>query len=115
VPLAALISESDSLPQKEYRLGAVNYLGRAEDNQVQIIKPGVSRKHAVITAGPAGFALNDLGSQNGVTINGERVTQRTLADGDRIEIAGVAFVFRSPWPAVGAPKGASAGAKPAKV
>src|SRR5207302_4504972 len=103
------------LPKTEYRLGALNYLGRAEDNQVQIIKPGVSRKHAVITAGASGFALNDLGSQNGVTINDERVTQRALADGDRIEIAGVAFVFRSPWPAAGAPKGAAAAAKAAKV
>ena len=98
VPLAALISETDSLPQKEYRLGAINYLGRAEDNQVQITSPGVSRKHAVIMAAPRGFAVKDLGSQNGIAVNGERVTERTLTDGDRVEIGGVSFVFRSPWP-----------------
>jgi pSer/pThr/pTyr-binding forkhead associated (FHA) protein len=107
VPLAALISESESLPQKEYRLGAVNYLGRAEDNQVQITSPGVSRKHAVIMAAPRGFAVKDLGSQNGIAVNGERVTERTLADGDRVEIGGVSFVFRSPWPILGAAKAAT--------
>jgi hypothetical protein len=111
VPLAGLIRESDKLPRAEYRLGAINYLGRAEDNQVQITSPGVSRKHAVIAAAARGFQVKDLGSQNGVFVNGERVTERTLADGDRIEIAGVAFVFRSPWPPPQAskPAGGAAG------
>jgi pSer/pThr/pTyr-binding forkhead associated (FHA) protein len=99
VPLAALIAERGVLSQTEYQLGAVNYLGRAEDNQVQITRPGVSRKHAVITAASGGFQLKDLGSQNGVVVNGERVTERKLTDNDRIEIADVSLVFRSPWPA----------------
>jgi len=99
VPMAALIAEPGSMPQTEYRLGAVNYLGRAEDNQVQIMSPEVSRKHAVITAVGNGFELKDLGSQNGVNVNGVRTNLRTLIDGDRVEIAGIALVFRSPWPA----------------
>jgi pSer/pThr/pTyr-binding forkhead associated (FHA) protein len=99
VPLAALIAEDGVLSQTVYQLGAVNYLGRAEDNQVQITSPGVSRKHAVIIAAAGGFQLKDLGSQNGVVVNGERVTERKLADNDRIEIADVSLVFRSPWPA----------------
>jgi FHA domain len=99
VPMAALIAEPGSMPQTEYRLGAVNYLGRAEDNQVQIMSPEVSRKHAVITAVGSGFELKDLGSQNGVNVNGVRTNLRTLVDGDRVEIAGIALVFRSPWPA----------------
>ena len=99
VPMAALIAEPGSMPQTEYRLGAVNYLGRAEDNQVQIMSPEVSRKHAVITAVGSGFELKDLGSQNGVNVNGVRTNVRRLVDGDRLEIAGIALVFRSPWPA----------------
>jgi hypothetical protein len=98
VPMAALIAEPGSMPQTEYRLGAVNYLGRAEDNQVQIMSPEVSRKHAVITAVGSGFELKDLGSQNGVNVNGVRTNLRRLVDGDRLEIAGIALVFRSPWP-----------------
>jgi hypothetical protein len=115
VPMAALIAEPGSMPQTEYRLGAVNYLGRAEDNQVQIMSPEVSRKHAVITAVGSGFELKDLGSQNGVNVNGVRTNLRTLVDGDRVEIAGIALVFRSPWPArpskVSAATGKAAAAK----
>ena len=98
VPLGALIAESGVLAQKVYQLGAVNYLGRGEDNQIQITSPGVSRKHAVISAVASEFQLKDLGSQNGVLVNGQRVTERKLADNDRIEIADVAMTFRSPWP-----------------
>ena len=106
VPLAALIADAGSMPQAEYRLGAINYLGRAEDNQVQIMSPEVSRKHAVITAVGSGFELKDLGSQNGVNVNGVRTAVRNLVDGDRVEIAGIGLVFRSPWPAR-APNGIS--------
>jgi FHA domain-containing protein len=107
VPLGALISEGDALLRPEYRLGAINYLGRSEENQIQIKSPDVSRKHAVITAAPGGFELKDLGSQNGVAVNGQKVSQRKLVDKDRIDIAGATFVFRSPWP-VPAAKGAAA-------
>ncbi len=102
VPMAALIVEPGTLPHTEYRLGAINYVGRADDNQIQILSPEVSRKHAVITAAPGGFELKDLGSQNGVSVNGSRIKQHRLADGDRIEIAGFSLVFRSPWPVRGA-------------
>src|SRR5581483_1423801 len=102
VPMAALIVEPGTLPRTEYRLGAINYVGRADDNQIQILSPEVSRKHAVITAAPGGFELKDLGSQNGVSVNGSRIKQHRLADGDRIEIAGFSLVFRSPWPVRGA-------------
>lgn len=111
VPMAALIAEPGSMPQTEYRLGAVNYLGRAEDNQVQIMSPEVSRKHAVITAVGSGFELKDLGSQNGVNVNGVRTNVRRLIDGDRVEIAGIALVFRSPWPV----RASKAGGVPSKA
>jgi FHA domain len=114
VPMAALIAEPGSMPQTEYRLGAVNYLGRAEDNQVQIMSPEVSRKHAVITAVGNGFELKDLGSQNGVNVNGVRTNVRRLVDGDRVEIAGIALVFRSPWPARAAKASATGKAAAAK-
>jgi pSer/pThr/pTyr-binding forkhead associated (FHA) protein len=98
------------MPHTEYRLGAINYMGRAEDNQVQIMSPEVSRKHAVITAVGSGFELKDLGSQNGVNVNGVRTSTRQLVDGDKLEIAGISLVFRSPWPARSS-KGATGSSK----
>jgi hypothetical protein len=99
VPRAALVTPEGVEPRAEYRLAQVNYIGRSEDNQIQIARPGVSRKHATITGTSKGFSIKDLGSQNSTFVNGTRITERELADGDMIEIAGMRLVFRSPWPA----------------
>jgi hypothetical protein len=107
VPAAALLLTDSSAAQLEYRLGEVNGIGRSDENKIQIVKPGVSRMHAVVTARSGMFVVKDLESQNGTFVNGERVTERQLADGDTIEIGTVRFVFRMPWPAAVAATGTS--------
>jgi hypothetical protein len=98
-PAALLVSMPDDEEPAEFRLLAVNYLGRSEDNQVQIARPGVSRRHALIGAESNGFTIKDLDSQNGTFLNGESVTEQALADGDEITIGDAKLVFRLPWPA----------------
>lgn len=105
LPSAALLIEMDGSVQ-EYRLAAVNYLGRSDDNHLQIARPGVSRRHAVIMAAASGFVIQDLGSQNGVFVNGERVGEHTLKDGEQIVIGDSTLTFRSPWPQKTRPDGA---------
>ena len=39
------------------------------------------------------FTITDLGSGNGILINGSRVTQSTLRDGDTVELGEVRFRF----------------------
>jgi pSer/pThr/pTyr-binding forkhead associated (FHA) protein len=78
----------------EYRLAAINTIGRSDDNQIQVSGPGVSRHHARILATTTGFVLADLGSQNGTFVNGERVTEHELLDGDRVMIGDVELVYR---------------------
>jgi hypothetical protein len=79
----------------EYRLAAFNYLGRAEGNQVQLTRGGVSRRHALIAlAGPRGYSIKDLQSQNGTFVNGERIEEVLLADGDRITVGDAELTFR---------------------
>jgi hypothetical protein len=114
--MAALVNGDLAASPREYALGPLNGIGRAEENQIQMTSSGVSRKHAVITAVSGGFAIRDLGSQNGTYVNGERVTERKLADGDASEIGSARFVFRMPWPpAAGqAPRGAAGVKPPAK-
>lgn len=97
LPAAALLIEGDGGAQ-EYRLAAVNYLGRSDDNHLQIARPGVSRRHAVVMAGAAGFVIQDLGSQNGVFVDGERVSEHPLKDGEQIVIGDSTMTFRTPWP-----------------
>jgi len=56
----------------------------------------VSRRHASIRPFGSGYAVVDLGSANGTTVNGEPVAARPVAldDGDRIELSGeVEFIY----------------------
>src|SRR5690606_38824415 len=66
-------------------------IGRAPESRIWVHEEGVSRRHARIERTPEGFVVRDLGSANGTFVGGERVTRRLLADGDLLEIAGVAL------------------------
>jgi hypothetical protein len=95
VPEAILMSEADAGKAVNFRLTALTYIGRSEDNQLRLLDPGVSRRHVLIMASPGGYTIRDLGSQNGTYVNGERVDEGPLADGDRITIGEMNLVFRS--------------------
>ena len=70
-------------------------LGRSLDADIRFDVPGVSRRHARIVVDGEQVALEDLGSQNGTFLRGERITGRaTLADGDEVRLGPVSIVFR---------------------
>ncbi len=76
-------------------LGESTYIGRAEDVQIRVQRPSVSRQHAIVCCGPSGFTIRDLRSQNGTYINGERITaEQPLQDGDRVTLGDAEFVFQ---------------------
>jgi len=85
-PHACVQIEGEGTEATAYALGATARLGRAEDNDICLQNRGLSRHHAVITATVQGYVLRDLGSQNGTVVNGERIAERTLADGDQIAL-----------------------------
>ncbi len=73
-------------------------IGRAEDNDLVLGHPTVHRHHAVVNRSEdAQIVIRDLSGEggNGVRINGERVTQATLADGDRIALGKVLLVLET--------------------
>src|SRR5688572_6959682 len=49
--------------------------------------------HARVTPTTDGFVLRDLGSRNGVIVNGERVSETRLCDGDVVRIGDVLLKF----------------------
>jgi hypothetical protein len=98
LPLAGLVITDGSPQSREYRLATMNYIGRSDESQIVIAKPGVSRKHALIIASADGFTIRDLGSQNGTFVNGKRIADHQLKNGDQIAIADTKLTFRSPWP-----------------
>ncbi len=101
LPEGVLVAGEETGTPVEHPLGMLTYIGRADENHIRVLRPGVSRRHAVVVAGPTGFTIRDLKSQNGTFVNGEPVTERALADGDRIVIGDAAFVFRMRSPVAG--------------
>lgn len=75
-------------------------IGRALDNDIVLDSNDVSRHHVRIE--PAGTLLRliDLGSTNGTRVNGRRVSEHLLRDGDMVELGSTQLVFRVGDPAV---------------
>lgn len=72
----------------------VTVLGRLQECEVVLTDLAASRKHAEILNSGGSFALRDLGSTNGTSVNGARTTEQPLEDGDRITIGNTTFEFR---------------------
>jgi len=62
-------------------------VGRGEECQLSIDDAMVSRRHVTFRVSSASVTIVDLGSRNGVAVNGTKIkSERRLADGDRITI-----------------------------
>jgi predicted component of type VI protein secretion system len=74
--------------QHDFELGLGEFaIGRSPECQLSLDDPLVSRKHALLVVGPESVLIKDLGSRNGVVVNGTKIdTSRVLLDGDRIVI-----------------------------
>ena len=85
--LRFLLQEID-LPQGE------TLIGRSTACHITLEDPLVSRTHARITVGDGRANVEDLGSRNGLLVNGERIKGRTeLTDGARIRVGTQEFVL----------------------
>jgi hypothetical protein len=83
------------LPNNErFVLGPqVTTLGRLPDCDITLNDSNVSRRHAEIRPMGEGFVLIDLGSTNGSKVNGVRVVQHELADGDELTFGSIRLFF----------------------
>lgn len=68
-------------------------IGRLSECDLQLDDPSVSRRHARITPSAGGWAIEDLGSTNGVRVNGAEVGRANLEHGDAIELGNVRLTF----------------------
>jgi Protein of unknown function (DUF3662)/FHA domain len=68
-------------------------LGRSHEADVRVSDVNVSRRHAELRQEGAGYWVVDLGSTNGVEVNGKRTDRARLRDGDRITIGSTEVVF----------------------
>ncbi len=67
-------------------------IGR-EGSEIVLENPQVSRQHAVIDRVGGSHVLRDVGSTNGTFVNGQRISQHTLAPGDVIQIGAFKLVY----------------------
>jgi hypothetical protein len=68
-------------------------IGRGDDNLLVLHDGMISTHHAEIVALREGFCLRDMGSINGTTVNGKRVTEAYLALGDEIGMGTTRLIF----------------------
>jgi hypothetical protein len=73
-------------------------IGRGNDADLRITDPGVSRRHAEIrvndTGGEPRVSVHDLGSTNGLTVNGKKTESAVLTDGAQIRIGNTTLTLR---------------------
>ena len=62
-------------------------IGRGDENVIKLTERNVSRRHAQLKRENGTLLIEDLGSYNGVRINGKRISEATpITEGDLIEI-----------------------------
>jgi Protein of unknown function (DUF3662)/FHA domain len=68
-------------------------IGRSRDCDIQLADANVSRRHAELRQEGASYWIVDLGSTNGMEVNGKRVKRAKLQDGDTITLGSTQITF----------------------
>jgi hypothetical protein len=68
-------------------------IGRSRDCDIQLSDANVSRRHAELRQEGASYWIVDLGSTNGMEVNGKRVKRAKLRDGDTITLGSTELTF----------------------
>jgi pSer/pThr/pTyr-binding forkhead associated (FHA) protein len=71
-------------------------VGRSRDCDITLEDPNVSRRHAEIRRENADWWIVDLGSTNGVELNGKRVDRAKLSHDDHVVLGRSELVFELP-------------------
>jgi len=82
----------------EIKTGSRAYIGRAHSNDLTLVGPKVSRRHALLDADgdkPA-VLISNLASTHGVYVNGEKVDSHELRDKDVIGIGDFTLIYVDP-------------------
>jgi uncharacterized RDD family membrane protein YckC len=93
--MAKLIVNPTSSSRREIPLPrSLLSIGRDPSNDLVLPDAMVSRRHAVIEFRSSQYFLRDCNSSNGSLVNGDRVSERSLRDGDLMAIGTARLLFR---------------------
>ena len=76
-------------------LGEGSYkIGRSSECDIQLKSQQISKQHALLVIKGTKAAIIDLGSANGVFVNGARISSaKALSPGDEVQIGNTRFRF----------------------
>lgn len=87
---AALIIEGRApLPLTRYALN----IGRQADNHLVLDDSRISRQHCQLRLRNGHYVVYDLGSTHGIFVNGVRVTEHTLLNGDILTVGNISLIY----------------------
>ncbi len=79
--------------QRYLLTGPVTVIGRGSEADIIVDDPGVSRRHLEIRVTRDGVVATDLGSTNGLFVEGHQVPAATLLDGNTLTIGRTRIMF----------------------
>jgi pSer/pThr/pTyr-binding forkhead associated (FHA) protein len=79
----------DSFEVKQPRV----VIGRSRDCDIQLVDANVSRRHGELRQEGSSYWIVDLGSTNGLEVNGKRVKRAKLRSGDTITMGSTEITF----------------------
>jgi uncharacterized RDD family membrane protein YckC len=93
--MAKLIVNPTSASRREIALPrTLLSIGRDPGNDLVLPDAMVSRRHAVIECRGTQYFIRDCNSSNGSLVNGDKVSERSLRDGDLVAIGTARLLFR---------------------
>ena len=93
-PPARLVVVSAQLAGTEYTIDrSPCRIGRGAECEVKVEHRSISRHHATIEVQDNQFVIKDIGSANGIQVNGESYASTRLQPGDRIDMGHIQLRF----------------------
>ena len=77
---------NDGRSEREVLLVGPIVIGRDPSCHISDLNPLLSRRHAEFVPRPTGLLVRDLGSRNGILVNGSKVPERMLTSGDVVQL-----------------------------
>ena len=68
-------------------------IGRGTDCHISLPDPLCSRVHATLSSTPDGWVIRDAESRNGTTVNGQKIDEATIVDGNTFRVGSAEFEF----------------------
>src|SRR6185369_12351889 len=96
--MAKLIVNPTSPSRRELALSrSLVSIGRDPSNDLVLPDAMVSRRHAVVEYRGSQYFVRDCNSSNGSLVNGDRISERGLRDGDLVAIGTARLLFRDDY------------------